>query len=273
MRPHAFDGKRRLRGHARTRIMLFPAVLFFVNAFRSDGAGMLGGLAAGVLIFAAAHLTREGLKAAQEYDARRVAKRPALPRKIFGAALTGLALAAGAAPQSLGLAVGAGIAGVLLHLAAFGPDPLRDKGLTGDDFQNDRVARAVDEGEKHLAAMQGAIQRLRDPALEARVDRFTATARSLFRQVEADPGDLSAARKYLGVYLMGARDATVKFADLYAARRDPDIRSDYESLLTDLETTFAGRSTALLRNDRTDLDVEIEVLRERLMRDAPELKR
>ena len=91
-----------------------------------------------------------------------------------------------------------------------------------------------------------------------------AHARALFRQVESDPGDLTAARKYLSVYLMGARDATVKFADHWAQSRDATARADWEALLTDLETTFADRSKALLVNDRTDLDIEISVLRDRL---------
>ena len=93
---------------------------------------------------------------------------------------------------------------------------------------------------------------------------FAATARELFHQVEQDPGDLAAARRYLGVYLMGARDATVKFVDLYAQNRDPKVRAEYEALLTDLETNFASRTTALLSNNHSDLNVEIEVLRERL---------
>jgi hypothetical protein len=63
----------------------------------------------------------------------------------------------------------------------------------------------------------------------------------LFRTIEGDPGDLTAARKYLSVYLLGARDATVKFADHYAQTRDAAARTDYEALLTDLETTFARR--------------------------------
>ena len=157
------------------------------------------------------------------------------------------------------------LAGLVLHVLAFGPDPMRDKGLEGvDQFQIDRVARAVDEAEGYLAAMKDAMLRAKDRALEARVDSFAATARGLFRTIEGDPGDLTAARKYLSVFLMGARDATVKFADHYAQTHDAKTRADYEALLADLETTFAQRTTALLSNSHTDLDVEISVLRDRL---------
>ena len=37
--------------------------------------------------------TREGLQAEAAYDARRIARRPAIPRKLFGGILTGLGLA------------------------------------------------------------------------------------------------------------------------------------------------------------------------------------
>ena len=115
--------------------------------------------------------------------------------------------------------------------------------------------------------MQDAILRAKDRSLERRVEHFASVARGLFRTIEADPGDLTAARKYLVVYLLGARDATVKFADHYAQTRDASARADYEALLTDLETTFAQKTTAFLSNNRTDLDVEIAVLRDRLKLD------
>ncbi len=162
-----------------------------------------------------------------------------------------------------------GTLGAFLHLGAFGLDPTRAKGMEGvDQFQTDRVARAVDEAEKHLLAMKDAILRADDQQLEARVDRFSAIARGLFRSIEGDPGDLTAARKYLSVYLQGARDATVKFADVYRQNKSPTARTDYEALLTDLETNFAARSKTLLTDNHTDLDVEIQVLRDRLKFEA-----
>ena len=66
----------------------------------------------------------------------------------------------------------------------------------------------------------------KDRDLERRVDSFQSTARAMFRTIEDDPRDLTAARKYLSVYLMGARDATVKFADIYARSRDGAARAD-----------------------------------------------
>ena len=254
----------------RANLLFLSAFLFLFPAFGDDPQDMLLGLAAGGLLILAAWLTREGLKAEAAYAARKLARRPALPRKLLGAMLTGGALALGGiiAGQGLVYPVLYALVGAGLHLGAFGLDPMSDKGMEGiDAFQTGRVAHAVEEGEAYLKGMQDAILRARDRSLERRVDQFAAAARGLFRTVEADPGDLTAARKYLSVYLMGARDATVKFADHYAQTRDAGARTDYEGLLTDLETTFAQKTTDFLSNNRTDLDVEISVLRERMKLD------
>ncbi len=137
-----------------------------------------------------------------------------------------------------------------------------------DPYQTNRVARAVDEAEKHLAEMKEAIRRAQTPALDRRVADFVETARDMFRVVEEDPGDLTSARRYMGVYLLGARDATVQFADLYARSQNEEARRDYETLLDDLESSFTNKTEKLLRNDKSMLDVEIEVLRERLEREG-----
>lgn len=268
--PHRFDGKRPIRKGARLNVFFFVSLIMLVPAFSGGPDALFPGLGATALLLLAAWLTREGTRAHQEYDDRRIARRPAIPRKIFGSVLTGAALALAASisqPGLLPLAFGA--VGGLLHLAAFGPDPLKDKGAEGiDSFQTDRVARAVDEAERLVTGMKDAILRANDRALESRVDRFADTARAMFRTIEADPRDLTSARKYLSVYLAGARDATVKFADFYAQSRDAKARADYEALLADLETNFASRTRALIEDSRTDLDVEIGVLRERLQREG-----
>ena len=182
----------------------------------------------------------------------------------------GLGLA-GLADGSLLNAIVFGGIGGLLHLLSFGPDPLKDKGmeqLSGvARADTDRAERAVREAEATLAEMATVIRRAGDPALETRLDRFAVTARKMFRTVEQDPRDLTASRKFLGVYLTGARDATRKFADLYARTRDPRARADYVALLDDLERNFASKTDTLLLDNRTDLDIEIGVLRERLARE------
>ncbi|MFN3643272.1 MAG: 5-bromo-4-chloroindolyl phosphate hydrolysis family protein [Gemmobacter sp.] len=275
--PGGLHGRRPSRVGGRVNMLFLAPFAFLVTAFLQPAVGLGLDLAAFGTLILAAWLTREGELAHEAYDARQVARRPAIPRKLFGTGLTAAGVFVGAfvptagdwlSPLVLGLAAGA------LHLAAFGPDPLRDKGMAGvDRIGTERVARAVDEAERTVTAMREAILRAGDRTLTDRVDRFAITARRLFRTVENDPRDLTAARKYLSVYLTGARDATVRFADLHARSRDPQARADWLALMDDLETRFAERTEVLMQNDKTSLDVEIEVLRERLAYDGPPLGR
>lgn len=270
---NSFDGATPDPAGARSNVMFVPAIVLVATTFSNGAIPMAMGLVGAATLTLAAWLLRSGLRAQAAYDARKIARRPALPRKIISSVLTGIGAAIAVAAHSEGFALLAplifGVAGTALHMAAFGFDPLKHKGMEGiDTFQQDRVARVVDEAEAHLAAMSDAILRAGDRSMERRVETFQRTARELFRTVEEDPRDLTAARKYLGVYLLGARDATIKFADIYARTGDAQARTDYAALLDDLEQNFTARTRKLLLDDRSDLNVEIEVLRERLQREG-----
>src|SRR5680860_1091702 len=105
-------------------------------------------------------------------------------RKIFSSVLAGagIALAALSGDGSVIAAVLYGAVTTGLHVAAFGVDPLRDKGMEGiDTFQQDRVARTVREAEALLAQMSDAILRARDRRLEGRVASFQTTVRDMLR--------------------------------------------------------------------------------------------
>lgn len=266
------DGKpRRSRMEKRADWLFLAPLPFAIRAIWQQPVDLVLHLGAFGLFILAAWLTREGVRAQEAYDARTIARRPAFPRKLLGSLLTGLGLAAGS--YSLGgdllNPLLLGLVGMLLHGFAFGPDPFKHKGLEGlDPFQGDRVTRAVEEAEKHLAAMRRSVDGLRDQALSDRVAAFQGHVRRLIATVEADPRRLTAARRYLGVYLLGARDAAEKFATLQARRADPQARASFDSLLDDLEANFTARTEALLGDDRQALDIEIDVLRDRLQREG-----
>ncbi|MEM6913418.1 MAG: 5-bromo-4-chloroindolyl phosphate hydrolysis family protein [Pseudomonadota bacterium] len=250
-------------------LFVLPMIAGFAAFFQSVG-GLTTDLAGVGLLILAAWLTRDGVRAEDAYNERTVARKPEIPRKIFASVLTGLGVSALVfGGQWVVLpALLLGVVAAALHLASFGLDPLRDKGLEGvDRFQTDRIARKIEEAERVLEEMTDAIKRARDRHLERRVDDFRDTVRAMFRQIEEDPRDLGQARRYLGVYLQGARDATVQFANLYTRNQDQTVRTDYLAFLDDLETNFAKRTTAMLSDDRTNFDVEIEVLRDRLNRE------
>ncbi len=275
-RSNAFRNRRAERPDWRSTLLYYaPLPLLFAGwgeLQRGNATGILGEFGALALLLLAAWLLREGLKAQAAYEARKVARPPALPRKIFATILTGFGVALAAWigwGQGVPTSIVIGLVAAVAHTLTFGIDPLSKKGLEGfDAFEADRVARAVELGEAYLSQTLGAAKRFGDRMLEARVERMCASAREVFRAVEQDPRDLTRARKFLSVYLMGARDATVKFADIYGRSQNAEARKAYEALLDDLEKSFDAQRETLLLEDRTDLDIEVEVLRERLQQEG-----
>lgn len=272
----AYKGARVAPAGARSNVLFLPPLLLAFLSINDGAMGLAVGLAGAALLLLGAWLLREGLNAEAAYLERRVARRPALPRKILAAVLCGMgtAIAAWRVEPGLVAPIIFGLAATALHLAAFGFDPLSDKGMEGiDTFQQDRVAKVVDEAESYLTAMKDAVRRAGDRQVESRVERFQTAVRDMIRTVEEDPRDLTGAKKYLGVYLMGARDAAVKYADITSRAPDRGARSDFMMLLTDLETGFDQKTAKLLSDSNEDLAIEIDVLRERLQREGVHLDR
>jgi hypothetical protein len=277
----AFHGRAAASVDVRALLMfIWPTPLVFA-AFGALAGGaamrMVLLLAAYASLMLGAWLLREGQFAAAAYEARAIARPPAFPRKIGAAVLTGagVAIASWLGNAGVGLietgaqAVSSIVFGAIAagtHLLAFGVDPMRAKGVTDTIARSelDRVTDALEKAEARLKSIEALAHRMRDREIDARVGRLNATVREMIRLVEKDPRDLGRARRYLGVYLTGAEEATRKYAENRARLSDPKLHQDYLALLSDLEGSFARGKDMLLVDNRTDLEVEIEVLRERL---------
>lgn len=245
----------------------FPLVFsIYGEILRGAPLQAAGEILCGLGLLLGAELLREGRKAETAYMERASAARPAVPRKILAALVCALSCGALAAwAWGLGLIAGAGY-GLLaggLHLVAFGIDPLKNKGFASDAR---RAETALAAAEEMIAETLAASKRLGDDALELRVRALMQEARPVLREIERDPRELPRARRFLSVTLTGTRDATVKYARL--GLTDPELRAAYAGLLTQLEDSFARTRDRLVAEDRTDLEVEIEVLTERLRRDG-----
>lgn len=221
------------------------------------------------LLMTGAWMLAEGQKAERAYDERPVARPPALPRKIVAAGLAGLGVGVAALfGWGLGGVAAAGFAALtaVSHLGAFGLDPLKAKGVEGlASTTVARVIAALEAAEERLHRIEAHARTTRDDEIEARVARLNGLAREMIAMIERDPGDMDRARRYLGLYLDGAEAATRKYAENGAG--DPALRTEYLGMLDDLGRSFERGRETLTHADRTDLEIEIEVLRERLARD------
>ena len=129
---------RRSRAGMRANLLFAVPFLFLIPAFGSDPVGLALYLLAFGALQLAAWLTREGLIAEDAFDARAIAKRPAIPRKIFGSLMTGIGLGLAGVASDQGAIVGPAIfatLGATLHFMSFGSDPLKDKGVEAVVFE------------------------------------------------------------------------------------------------------------------------------------------
>ncbi|MEM7498010.1 MAG: 5-bromo-4-chloroindolyl phosphate hydrolysis family protein [Pseudomonadota bacterium] len=269
-RTSPFAGRRAMRVDLRARLMfILPAPLLFA-ALLGIGGGNIAATGLSLTGFAclmfAAWMLAEGQKAARAYAARAVARRPAIPRLIIAALASGLGVALAQLAGTGGpvTAAGFGLVALAAHVAAFGIDPLENKGIDLSDAEHGRVADAIDHAEKLLREIHDDAQGIGDHEIAERVLSLCDEVLALLRRIEQDPRDLTRARRYLSVHLVGAHEATRKYAENHEALDDPNLRADYLALLSELEASFQRGRDKLLADDRTDLEVEIEVLRDRL---------
>ncbi len=126
-----FDGARVDPVGARTNLLFVPPVVLVFTSLSGGAVNLTLGLTAAGLLALAAWLLREGLRAEAAYQARKVARRPAFPRKMAASLLTGIGVAVAAYRTEPGLLAPLLFGGVatVLHGLAFGIDPLRDKGM------------------------------------------------------------------------------------------------------------------------------------------------
>lgn len=242
--------------------LMLPAGLAVLSSLFAGPTGLaLGLLSAGAFGIASVVL-RDGLRA--EAAARLDGTgREGPPAKLWAALLTGAgaglaALAHGA--EAWGAAVYAAISLALL-LVAFGVDAPRAV------VPDARTGRLKDEAEGYLADMASALAPLSDPAMSDRVAGLARDARRLLRAT--DDAGLTDARRLLGPYLMGARDAVAGYVGRAARAPDPAARTEVAGLLDDLGRILSARADAAQgAAGRETLDIEIAVLRDRLAQEA-----
>lgn len=212
-------------------------------------------------------LLRSGLKAQLAYDAAEVMRRPKWPLKLIGATIIGPAMALLALrPSGSGLEAGlTALVAIVLAVVAFGPDPLKHKGLeTAEGVDKLRAEDMVVAAERHVEQMAAKLAPLADDEISAGFSGFEAAARKLFAAVRRDPAHRRNMRRHLGVYLESAMEATTRFATIYDGSGDGLAKARYLGLLDDLTSAFLRQAESYQEGARTGFDIEIDVLSERL---------
>lgn len=250
-----------------------PVLLAALVALARGQLTHLIGDAAGYGLFlAGALLLRRGLLSEGEYERRRVAKAP-WPLKTLGSGVIAFATGVTAwlgAGQHPAIGSAFGLVALLGCYLSYGFDPRAAKRFTDRDGVDatDRVLEALEQAERSIAAIEQATRDIRNAELNSRLRRIAALARKILTLLEEDPRDLRRARKFLNVYLDGAKQVTEGYAKTHARVAAPELEDNFRQVLITIEEVFQEQQQKLLENDISDLDVQIEVLTTQLKREG-----
>jgi len=249
---------------------ILTAILF--SLFRGDLLHLMLYAGSYALFLAGALLNRRGLHNEVEFEQRRIARAPMLPLKALGAGTVAVATGLTAFASGYGVLIAAcfGACAFMGCHFVYGPDPRGHKRVVdtqGLDY-TDRVVDALENAERNIATIEQANRDIRNPELTARLRRIVEQGRQILLLIEENPRDLRRARKFLNVYLEGARRVAEGYARTHRRSPSVELEENFRRVLSTIEDVFGEQHQKLLEHDVMDLDVQIEVLATQMKREG-----
>lgn len=220
----------------------------------------------------AAWCVRKGLKAEALYHQSRIARPPRWPFKLIAAVIaastTGLIAWLGARQSLVVAALYAGGALLGMYLSyGFDPRHVKKPG-SAPGYSGDEIFQALEESARIIRSIEQANDKIRNTELNQRIDRICEIADGILAEIESDPRDFRRARKFLNVYLDGARQVTEGYARTHQHSQTGELEQNFRNVLVTIESVFQEQQQKLLEDDVFDLDVKIEVLSTQLKREG-----
>jgi 5-bromo-4-chloroindolyl phosphate hydrolysis protein len=274
-KPKRFVADTLQRYSPRGLLLYFLPMALIPATFIALGKGHLSGVLVNAIGFAlymlAAWCVRKGLQAEHIYNKSRIA-RPPQPLKmtaaIIAALTTGMIAWLGAGrplPVALLFAAGAFL-GMYL---SYGFDPRKEKNIVAaHGYSRDEILQTLEDSSRIIRGIEQANDRIRNAELNQRIERICEIADSILAEIEADPRDIRRARKFLNVYLDGARQVTEGYAKTHPQTQSGELEQNFRNVLETIESVFQEQHQKLLEEDVFDLDVKIEVLTTQLKREG-----
>ena len=249
-----------------------PATI--ISLIKGDLTGIIVNSTCYVLYLYAARLLRLGLLAETKYREKRIATPPKKPLKLHAAVIvaltTGLIAWLGAG-QTLLIAIVFGLGAFLGMYLSYGFDPRVEKAVAKQGrhgYSTEEVSQTIDEAERIINDIQLANDNIANTEFNNRLDRICEVARQILTELEEDPGDIRRARKFLKVYLEGARKVTEGYAKTHRQAGSSELEQNFRNVLEKIETVFFEQKDKLIENEVFDLDVQIEVLNTQLKQEG-----
>jgi hypothetical protein len=247
------------------------AVVAALIAGDLDRLALAGGALA--CIWGAGALVLRGLVGEALYFLGERADPPAIPFKLLSAGLTalGVALAAVAGGHAVGAVLVFAALAVVGHAAFYGRDlrPPRIEVAVVDGVDAAAVTLQLKHAYGRLRGIDAAAHSIAAGDFRERLARITGIGRSILGVIEHNPADAARARRFLHLYLDSAERVTTEYARTHRQVRHQPLDENFRGLLVEMERAFAEQHRALVERDLVSLDVDIEVLNARLVREGP----
>lgn len=246
-------------------------IALFVALATGDLTKVLTDLGAFALFLTGALLTRKGFAQQALWEEHGLQSRAAFPFKTAGAACVALATAL-TALLSVGHDVLFSLVLAALSLLgfylAYGFDiaPITASGDQGVNQQDlhDTLREAIVK----IDDIEAASRSLANEELKQRLKRIAALARQVLKLIEQSPKDVHRARKFLYVYLDGARSVCEGYAKTHARANSLQLEDNFRNVLMTIEDVFVQQQQRLLAKEVMDLDIQIEVLNTQMKREG-----
>jgi 5-bromo-4-chloroindolyl phosphate hydrolysis protein len=275
-KPKLFIANKLQRYSPRGLLLYFLPMALIPATIIALGKGNLLGIivnASGFALYVfAAWCLRKGLQAETTYAQSPLAQVPKRPLKMLAAIITALAtglIAWLGARQTFPVALmfaGGAFLGMYL---SYGFD-LRQKKKIADaqGYSGDEILRMLEESSQIIRKIEQANNKIRNTELNQRIENICAIADRILAEIESDPRDIRRARKFLNVYLDGARQVTEGYAKTHQQTQAGQLEQNFRNVLETIESVFQEQHQKLLEEDVFDLDVKIEVLTTQLKREG-----
>lgn len=271
------DNPNRLPKTRALMMYLLPVPLLLgclIALFRDDKSLVaLGCGAAFALSMLAATLMRKGMEIEGEAKRRKIVRRSStLPYKTLAAAILGAGTFIGAkfgSGEALFSSVLLGFVASLGAVLVYGRDPARTApDMSAIGVTSEEVLEILNEADGKILAIEAARDRIHNVEMKDRLRSIVSGVREIMGIVEEDPRDLRRARKFLRVYLDGAKRVTEGYADTHKYGDNGELENNFRNVLGTIETVIGEQKVKLRANNLTELDVQIEVLQLQLEKEG-----
>ena len=253
-------------------LLFFAACPLFLWVFHGSFIGLVAAALLLGLFATGLSMIRQGQRVQAAYDAAEVAYKPRFPRKIFGCVQIGLLVIVLAIPQfaSLWVPFLVGMLAAGLGIAAFGPDPMRDKGTDNPEFVlRQRAAELIGATNAALDRMVADLSPLGDAELVRRTQAVQTAVMRLLRALSSDPSELRALRKPLMKFLQMLNFEVDRLVDSWEGEEAPQARTRYVAKLDALARAFEKRARKRRDSETRDaFELETDLLLDRMTHES-----